>query len=159
MLTNLCYWLVCGVANHKYHAQACHCPLIIAFLVTLAAGAFALRSAKQRAESAQCGNHIASIGCGARAWAMDYNGYLPSTLLSMSNELSVPKILVCPGDHGRKAAASWAAFSEADSSYQLMNPGLPESDPNGVFIRCKIHGHIGYADASVFDGVRRRTKL
>jgi hypothetical protein len=133
--------------------------LIFTALVIIIAGAAALRSAKQKAESAMCGNYIASIGCAARFWANAHDRFLPSTLISMSNELSVPKMLVCPGDHARKAAASWETFTEADSSYQIMNPSLPESDPNGVFIRCKVHGHIGYADASVFDGVRRRTKL
>ena len=61
--------------------------------------------------------------------------------------------------HGRQAAANWVTFTPADSSYEIVTPGLPDGDTNGVFLRCKIHGHLGYADATVFDGVRRRTKI
>src|SRR4051794_27626016 len=94
--------------------------LIFTTLVIMVGGTAALRSAKGKAESTQCGNYIASIGCGARSWANDHQGFLPSTLISMSNELSVPKMLICPGDHARKAAANWDSFTEADSSYQIM---------------------------------------
>jgi hypothetical protein len=53
----------------------------------------------------------------------------------------------------------WAVFTPADSSYEIVTPGLKDGDTNGVFLRCRIHGYLGYADATVFDGVRRRTKI
>jgi hypothetical protein len=115
--------------------------------------------AKQKAESISCGNYMASIGCVARLWAEKHDGHLPSSLLSMSNQLVTPAILICPGDHSRKPAANWASFTAADSSYEIVTPGLQDGDTIGVFLRCKIHGHLGYADATVFDGVRRRTKI
>lgn len=114
---------------------------------------------KRKAESAQCGNHMASIGCAARLWASEHDDHLPSDLLSMSNEVIATKILICPGDHSRPPAASWATFIPTDSSYEIVTPGLRDGDTNGVFLRCKIHGHLGYADATVFDGFRRRTKI
>jgi hypothetical protein len=77
----------------------------------------------------------------------------------MSNEIADPKILVCPGDHSRKVAVSRKVFTPADSSYEIVAPGLRDGDTNGVFLRCKIHGDVAYADATVFDGVRRRTKV
>ena len=116
-------------------------------------------AAKRKAESVQCGNYMASIGCAAGLWASDHDGHLPSDLLSMSNEVVTPKTLVCPGDYSRRPAASWSVFTPADSSYEIMTPGLKEGDTNGVFLRCKIHGHLGYADTTVYDGVRRRTKI
>jgi len=114
---------------------------------------------KRKAESISCGNFMSSIGCAARFWAGDNDGYLPSDLLSISNELITTKILICPGDHARQAAHRWDLFTLANSSYEIVTPNLLDGDTNGVFLRCKIHGHIGYADATVFDGIRRRTKI
>jgi hypothetical protein len=128
-------------------------------VLVIAAMALVAPLAKRKAESVSCGNYMASIGCAARLWAGDHDGHLPSSLLSMSNELATPKILICPSDHSRKPAANWASFTDADSSYEIVTPGLQDGDTNGVFLRCKIHGHLGYADATVFDGVRRRTKI
>jgi hypothetical protein len=116
-------------------------------------------AAKRKAESVQCGNYMASIGSAARLWAGDHDGHLPSDLLSMSNEVVTPKILVCPGDHSRQPAESWSVFTPADSSYEIVTPGLKDGDTSSVFLRCNIHSHLGYADATVFDGVRRRTKI
>ena len=130
--------------------------LVVLVVVALA---IATPRAKRKAESMMCGNHMASIGCAARLWAGDHEGRLPSDLLAMSNELVATKILICPGDGSRQRAASWASFTPAQSSYEVVTPGLQDGDTNGVFLRCKIHGHLGYADATVFDGVRRRTKV
>ncbi|MBI5396763.1 MAG: hypothetical protein HZA91_15825 [Verrucomicrobia bacterium] len=136
---------------------------IITFAMILALIAVALAIAaplaKRKGESVQCGNCMASIGCVARWWASGHDGHLPSVLASMSNEVIATKFLICPGDHSRQPAASWATFTPADSSYEIVTPGLSDGDSNGVFLRCKVHGHLGYADATVFDGVRRRTKV
>ena len=129
--------------------------LVVAGLVAVAMAAL---TAERKTESVQCGNYMVSIGCAARFWAEDHDGRLPSNLLSMSNELITPMILVCPGDHSRRPAAGWGVFTPADSSYEIVTPGLKVGDTNSVFLRCKIHGHLGYADATVFDGARRRTK-
>ncbi len=133
--------------------------LAVTFAAVIVGIALAAPSAKRKAEEVQCGNYMASIGCAARLWAQDHQGRLPSDLALMSNELNATKILVCPGDHSRPPAASWASVTPANSSYEIVTPGLPESDTSGVFLRCKIHGHLGYADATVFDGVRRRAKI
>jgi hypothetical protein len=114
---------------------------------------------KRRAESMMCGNSMASIGCAARLWANDHDGRLPADFAAMSDELNSPRILVCPGDHARQRATNWSSFSATNSSYEIVAPGLRDDDINTVYFRCKYHGHKGYADATVFDGVRRRTKL
>src|ERR1043166_3951704 len=136
---------------------------IIIFAVTLAVVvvtlAIVVPAARRKAQSVECGNYMASIGCAARLWARDHDGHLPSDLLSISNEVMATKILICPGDHSRHPAASWTTFAPANSSYEIVTSGLRAGDTNGVFLRCKIHGHFGYADATVFDGVRRRTKI
>ena|SRR5437867_403969 len=133
--------------------------MITVTVTVLVVLALAARAAKRRAESMQCGNYIVSICFAARLWANDGDGHLPADLLSMSNAVGTPKIFICPGDHSRQRAADWASFTPAQSSYEIVTPSLRDGDKNGVFLRCKIHGHLGYADATVFDGVRRRTKL
>jgi hypothetical protein len=114
--------------------------------------------ARGRAESISCGNYIVSIMCAARMWANDHNGDLPPTLLTMSNELNSPKILRCPGDLKSQSARAWTEFTEQNSSYQVVSPDMREGDTNTAYLRCKVHGHVGYADATVFDGNSRRTK-
>jgi hypothetical protein len=117
-------------------------------------------SAKRRAESAACGNYMCSICIAARAWAMDGDGHLPSDFLSMSNEVSSPRILICPGDHSRRPPANWALWTPNQSSYEIVTLHLLDGDTNGVFLRCKVHrDHLGYADGTVFDGISRRTKV
>ena len=136
--------------------------LILVFaLISIAAVIAVLGpSMKRQIESTNCGNYMASIGIAARLWANDNaDQHLPSDLLSMSDELSSTKILICPGDHSRLPAPSWDSFTTNNSSYEIVTPGLKEGDTNTVFLRCKIHGHLGYADGTVFDGVRRRTKI
>jgi hypothetical protein len=76
----------------------------------------------------------------------------------MSVELASPRMLICPGDHSRQPATNWSAFDSSHSSYEVVTTNLLAGDTNGVFMRCKIHGHLGYADGTVFDGSRRRTK-
>jgi hypothetical protein len=112
---------------------------------------------RRNAKSISCGNYISSIGLAARIWADDNHNILPVDLVSMSNELGTTKILICPDDASRFPALTWASFTSSNSSYQLLTPGVPYNDTN-AFLRCEIHGHLGYADGTVFDGKRRRTK-
>jgi len=131
-------------------------------LVIVVAGGLALELcwpyAKRHAESVGCGNYMASIGCGARTWALDNGGHLATDFRSMSNELSTTHILVCPGDHQRIPAKDWASLDQTNCSYEIVAPGLSADDITNVYFRCKVHGHLGYADGTVFDGRRRRTK-
>lgn len=115
---------------------------------------------KQRADSVQCGNNMSSIGFAARQWAEDNGGRLPSEFSSMSNELSTTKILICPADHDRLAAKNFATLDITNSSYEIIAPGMTNvSGTTNVYFKCNIHGHLGYADGTVFDGKRRRTKV
>jgi len=69
----------------------------------------------------------------------------------MTNELSWPKILVCPSDHLHRVATSWVSFTTNNSSYEIVAPGISKTDTNVVFLRCKIHGYVGYSDGRVLD--------
>lgn len=109
----------------------------------------AMKEAKARAQSIACVNNLKNIGLAIRIWEVDDKGVFPPDFLSVSNELSTPKILVCPADSGRQAAADWASFSTAHLSYEYLAPGGSSGDPSRVVTRCPIHGNIGLCDGSV----------
>lgn len=127
--------------------------LILLLLVSVAALLF---TARKRAVSVTCANTITSICLGAELWADEHGGRFPTNFICMSNELNTPKILSClPA----RRAVSWTSFvPETNSTYQIVAPGMAASDTN-VFLRCTVHGHLGFSDGTVFDGVRRRTKF
>ena len=113
---------------------------------------------KRRVASINCGNQMSSVGCGARFWAEDNSNRLADNFLIMSNELCTPKFLICPSDQIRRPAESWATFSTNTCSYEILRPGMPDTDWTNAYFRCLIHGHLGFADGTVFDGHQRRTK-
>jgi len=117
-----------------------------------------LPSLKRNAQSVSCGNYMSSIGVATRVWSDDNHNILPDNLVIMSNELATTKVLICPSDRIRQPAINWASFTVTNSSYTLLTPGIPWNDTN-AFLRCQVHGHLGYADGTVFDGKQRRTKI
>ena len=136
-------------------------PIIITavLIAGVAVGVLALSRAKQRVGFIGCGNYLVSIGSAARLWSSDHGSdHFPPDLLSMSNEVITPKILVCPGDHSRQPAASWTSFTPEQSSFEIVTPSLGDGDTNRVFLRCKVHGSVLYGDGSVFVHGQRHYK-
>ena len=117
---------------------------------------FAFQSARKQ----NCLSTMVSIHFFGQLWANDHNGWMPRTLTEMRNYLS-PRGLFCLADPGalklREQMSTWDKFDERRCSYEIVNPGISETNPTNVFIRCKAHGHLGYVDGSVFDGKRRLT--
>jgi hypothetical protein len=109
----------------------------------------ALAKAKEKAESIACVNNLKQMGLAVRTWAIDNADISPPDMLSMSNELSTPKILVCPADHGRQKADSFASYTPANCSYEYLAPSAPDTDPSRVLFRCPFHGHVCLNDGSV----------
>jgi hypothetical protein len=107
---------------------------------------------KAEAMSTKCINNLKQIGLAARIWATDNSDTLPPNWLSMSNELSTPKVLVCPADQGRSAAPNWASFTAANVSYEFLNSNSLDNEPNAVLARCPVHGHVTLGDGSVQNG-------
>lgn len=142
----------------------------------------ALAKAKAKAQSIACVNNMKQINLAARLWAGDNNDQYPFNVSSskggtlefcerggdgydrnayrhfqvMSNELNTPKILVCPGDSGKKAAADFAELQSWQVSYQIRTgPKVNETNPNEVLIYCPTHHHTGRTDGSVQAGKSR----
>ena len=124
---------------------------IVALLVGLSAS-------KRRAESLTCASAVTSICLAAHVWADDHGGFMPTNFICMKEEISAPKILSCLQAR-RTRTENWADFTPQNSTYEIVAPGMRVDDTNTAFLRCTIHGHLGYSDTTVFDGVRRRHKF
>jgi len=110
----------------------------------------ALREAKQRAQRIMCVNNMKQLGLAVRIYANDNKEVFPKDVLSMSNELATTKILVCPADTNRQAAASWSVFTPANLSYEYLAADGTTDDPSRVLFRCTAHrGNVGLCDGSV----------
>ena len=115
-----------------------------------------LEKATEKALSIQCVNNLKQFGLAVRIWAIDRNETQPPTVLTMSNELSSPRILVCPADRSRKAANDWTGFAPANISYEyFVASDFNMTNPARVLSRCPIHGHIGLCDGSVHQEVTK----
>jgi hypothetical protein len=136
--------------------------IIISVVTALVAGAVGFivtaRAAQRRAQSLNCASSVVSICCAGRMWAEDHAGRFPTNFICMSNEVVTPKILFCLASR-RARTSEWSAFTPDKCTYEIVTPGVHESATNTVFLRCTIHGHLGYSDMTVFDGVRRRGKF
>ena len=71
--------------------------------------------------------------------------------VTMKNELSTPKILVCPSDPVRaQGVTNWEQFAALGGSYEILSPGISEQIPDAVYARCPFHNNVGLADGSVW---------
>jgi hypothetical protein len=117
-----------------------------------------LSASRRRAESLGSASAVSSICLSARCWADDHGGFMPTNFIFMSNEISAPKILSCVQAR-RTRTENWADFTPENCTYEILAPGMRVDDTNTAFLRCTIHGHLGYSDSTVIDGVRRRHKF
>lgn len=109
----------------------------------------AMRKAKEKAQKNNCINNLKQFGLAVRIYAGDNNDVYPPDVLSMSNELSTPKILVCPADTSRSPAKNWGAFSPDACSYEYLAVDGSDKEPERVLSRCPIHNVVGLCDGSV----------
>jgi hypothetical protein len=136
----------------------------------------ALSKAKDKAQSINCVNNLKQVGLAFRTWAIDNDGNFPFNLSTnkggtlelalpesdgfdrnavchfrvMSNELSTPKILVCPADSKKQPAPDFLSLRPANVSYQMHSgTNLSETTPQEFLVVCPIHNHVLLCDGSV----------
>jgi hypothetical protein len=109
----------------------------------------ALAKAKENAQATECVNHLKQLGLAVKVWALDNQDTYPQHVLEMTNEMSTPKILVCPADTAHQAPADWSAWTTANMSYEYLAAGGSDTEPQRVMFRCPIHGSITLCDGSV----------
>ncbi|MBI1841588.1 MAG: DUF4190 domain-containing protein [Verrucomicrobia bacterium] len=120
----------------------------------------ALAKAKARAQTISCINNMKQVALGLRIYANDHKEILPDNLKAISQELTIPRLLICPGD-GRpiseQAQQDWSVLRPEDISYEYVTPGLDltKSDAQTVILRCPVHGSEAHADGSVTMGQMR----
>jgi hypothetical protein len=108
----------------------------------------AIEEARAKAMTVQCVNNLKQLGLSVRVWEIDESSF-PRDILLMTNEMSTPKILVCPADTGRQAAPDWRSYSAANLSYEYLAPDGSNEDIYRILFRCPIHGNIALSDGSV----------
>jgi len=129
-----------------------------------------------QAQSINCMNNLKQVGLAFRLWSGDNDDRYPFNVpgaeggtlefcqrtpdgfdanafrhfLVMSNELSTPKILTCPGDPSRKPAQDWGDLTSANVTYQVRSgPEISENHPDEVLAQCPIDGNTLYCDGRV----------
>ncbi len=132
--------------------------VVIAIIAILAAMLLpALSNAKSKAITAQCLNNVNQCLKGPSMWAGDHDGKYPwqvssaigGTLMDytdpdfvfvewvdhyrvLSNELSTPKILVCPADKERIIADSWLMMSGLENVSYFVGLSAEEVKPQSI---------------------------
>jgi prepilin-type processing-associated H-X9-DG protein len=112
--------------------------VIIAMLVVVAALLLpAFTRAKHTSQSICCNCNLKQIGLGFKTWAIDYTNSFPMSIATnfggtreyiatgetfrhfaaVSNEVSTPRVLVCPRDSRRSAADFGRSFGNSNLSY------------------------------------------
>jgi prepilin-type N-terminal cleavage/methylation domain-containing protein/prepilin-type processing-associated H-X9-DG protein len=164
---------------------------------------------RQRAMRISCTSNLKIIGLSFKTWSLDHNDLFPSQALTnkagelephaaanayvhflvMSNELSTPKVLVCPADFKRTRVTDFSALGNTNVSY-FVGLDAQDSTPqmflsgdrnltNGLALTNQVlylatnlqagwtrelhshQGNVGLADGSVqqFSNVRLRAAV
>ena len=139
--------------------------LVVIAIIAILAGLLlpALAKAKQRAKDTECLSNLKQITIGFRMWANDNDHTFPwrvdvSDGGSMnplglwidhfrvcSNELTTPKILVCPRQEGKTIAPDWVDIAGFDNVSYFV--GLTASDEQPLSILTGDGNIIGGAGA------------
>jgi hypothetical protein len=131
------------------------------------------------ASSFLCVNNLKSIGLALRTWTIDHNGDFPFNapkvtggtkefclvsndgfdskayihFMVMSNELTTPKVLICPGDSSRRPANDFGGLQVTNVTYQMRSGAdINTTKPKEVVVRCPIHGHALQCNGAVIQG-------
>ena len=146
----------------------------------------ALSQAKSRAQTISCVNNLKQVGLAFKIWELDHNSQFPFAVSTnaggtlelvslgadgvdlnpaihfqvLSNELSTPRILICPADRMKTPALTFQMLSAGNVSYALhAAPTVNSSNGTQVLAVCPIHHNVLHTDGSVQSGPRSGARL
>jgi len=126
-----------------------------------------------------CLENMEQIGLAFRTWSVDHGDRLPFQVSTnsggtlelcdrdsdgfdknaflhfavASNELSTPKILVCPGDHSKRPATDFGILRASNVTYRLRSgSNVNYTNPAEVLAVCPIDGNTLYCNGAVKEG-------
>lgn len=117
-----------------------------------------LPNAAAKAQRIKCLANLKAIGQSARWWANDNGEKFPPDWVSMTNELTSARYLICPSDTRRSVptinmaeAGAYARFlsTPANITYEWVAPPPNTDEPTKTLARCPIHNNVLSADGSV----------
>jgi len=149
--------------------------VVIAIIAILAAMLLpALAAAKKKASRIACVNNQKQVSLAFRIWEGDNNDKYPmqansttsllgtnGIFMTMSNELSTPKVLWCGADTaGSNAATVWTALSYKSLSY-FVGVNATEGNPQNILLGDRNIGSDGTANtaASTLAGTYGQAKV
>jgi type II secretion system protein G len=115
----------------------------------------ALNEAVARLKWQQCQNNLKQIHLALRLWSGDNKDFLPRDFQSVSNELSTPKILICPADESRSPVSHFTDLSDRSVSYRLLVAGADgfTLKSETVCVACLVHRRGIRWDGAITDSL------
>jgi prepilin-type processing-associated H-X9-DG protein len=127
---------------------------------------------ERRWQRINCVSNLKQIGIGFRLWQGDHGDQYPFNLSTnaggamewsavdtdgfdgnaylylrtMTDELTTPKLLICPQDRSKRTATNWANLRTENISYRFHSG---TNYPQAVLAVCPIHGNLLFCDGSV----------
>jgi prepilin-type N-terminal cleavage/methylation domain-containing protein len=128
--------------------------VVVAVLLLVAAVLLPSLTARPHHSRINCTNNIKQIGLAFRIWEGDNNDHCPMAVAVtnggamesvlagnpmwafqvMSNELSTPKILVCPDDTARQWASNFGCLLTATNVSYFVNADAVEANPQDIML-------------------------